>query len=100
MRNCQPPRKAWKAAQMTTFFMFLLFFPSLSGVLSVIAITVWRLKPSKECGPFRGLPSIYAAISEWVKILENYIDSKWVAWIYYNLITSELFFFILSVPIL
>lgn len=42
MRNCQPPRKAWKAAQMTTFFMFLLFFPSLSGVLSVIAITVWR----------------------------------------------------------
>ncbi|XP_072205774.1 transmembrane channel-like protein 5 isoform X2 [Excalfactoria chinensis] len=100
MRNCQPPRKAWRAAQMTTFFMFLLFFPSLSGVLSVIAVTVWRLKPSKGCGPFRGLPSIYAAISEWVKILENYVDSKWVAWIYYNLITSELFFFILSVIVL
>ncbi|POI31701.1 hypothetical protein CIB84_004548, partial [Bambusicola thoracicus] len=100
MRNCQPPRKAWRAAQMTTFFMFLLFFPSLIGVLSVIAITVWSLKPSKECGPFRGLPSIYAAISEWVKILENYIDSKWVVWIYYNLIASKLFFFILSVPIL
>ncbi|XP_015732573.1 transmembrane channel-like protein 5 isoform X2 [Coturnix japonica] len=100
MRNCQPPRKAWRAAQMTTFFMFLLFFPSLSGVLSVIAVTVWRLKPSEGCGPFRGLPSIYAAISEWVKILENYVDSKWVAWIYNNLITSELFFFILSVVIL
>ncbi|XP_021266933.1 transmembrane channel-like protein 5 isoform X2 [Numida meleagris] len=100
MRNCQPPRKAWRAAQMTTFFMFLLFFPSLVGVLSVIAVTVWRLKPSNECGPFRGLPSMYAAVSEWVKILENYIDSKWVVWIYYNLITSELFFFILSVLIL
>uniref|UniRef100_A0A669QHS9 Transmembrane channel-like protein n=1 Tax=Phasianus colchicus TaxID=9054 RepID=A0A669QHS9_PHACC len=100
MRNCQPPRKAWRAAQMTTFFMFLLFFPSLVGVVSVIAVTVWRLKPSKECGPFRGLPSIYTAISEWVKILENYIDSRWVAWVYYNLITSELFFFILSTLIL
>lgn len=42
MRNCQPPRKAWRAAQMTTFFMFILFFPSLVGVLSVIAVTVWR----------------------------------------------------------
>ncbi|XP_052535545.1 transmembrane channel-like protein 5 isoform X2 [Tympanuchus pallidicinctus] len=100
MRNCQPPRKAWRAAQMTTFFMFILFFPSLIGVLSVIAVTVWRLKPSKECGPFRGLPSIYTAISEWVKILQNYIDSKWVAWVYYNLIASELFFFILSVVII
>ncbi|XP_065588641.1 transmembrane channel-like protein 5 isoform X2 [Cyrtonyx montezumae] len=100
MQNCQPPRKAWRAAQMTTFFMFLLFFPSLAGVLSVIAVTVWRLKPSIECGPFRGLPSIYAAVSEWVEILENYIDSKWVVWIYYNLITSVLFFFILSVVIL
>ncbi|NXL92179.1 TMC5 protein, partial [Alectura lathami] len=100
MRNCQPPRKVWRAAQMTTFFMLLLFFPSLTGALSVIAVTVWRLKPSKECGPFRGLPSMYAAVSEWIKILENYVSSKWVVWIYYNLITSELFFFILSVILL
>ncbi|XP_032053224.1 transmembrane channel-like protein 5 [Aythya fuligula] len=97
MKNCQPPRQVWRAAQMTTFFMLLLFFPSLTGVLAVIAVTVWRLKPSEECGPFRGLSSMFAAVSEWIKILENYTGSKWVVWIYNNLITSELFFFILSI---
>ncbi|NXK19964.1 TMC5 protein, partial [Arenaria interpres] len=97
MMNCQPPRKVWKTAQMTTSFMFLLFFPSFVGVLSVIGVTVWRLRPSEECGPFRGLSSMYAAVSEWIKMLENHTASKWVVWIYHNLITSVLFFFILSV---
>ncbi|NXS35339.1 TMC5 protein, partial [Pomatostomus ruficeps] len=96
MRNCQPPRKVWRTAQMTTSLMFLLFCPSFLGVLSVIGVTVWRLKPSEGCGPFRGLPSMYAAISVWIQVLENYTVSKWVVWIYQNLITSELFFFILS----
>ncbi|NXR08291.1 TMC5 protein, partial [Semnornis frantzii] len=94
--NCQPPRKAWRTAQMTTSFLFLLFFPSFLGVLSVIGVTVWSLKPSAECGPFRGLSSMYAAVSEWVETLENLSDFRWVAWIYHNLITSELFFFVLS----
>ncbi|KAM6121891.1 transmembrane channel-like protein 5 isoform 2-T3 [Phoenicopterus ruber ruber] len=96
MMNCQPPRKVWRTAQMTTSFLFLLFFPSFLGVLSVIGVTVWRLKPSEKCGPFRGLSSMYAAVSEWIKILENYTASKWVVWIYHNLIANELFFFILS----
>ncbi|XP_010291979.1 PREDICTED: transmembrane channel-like protein 5 [Phaethon lepturus] len=100
MMNCQPPRKVWRTAQMTTSFMFLLFFPSFLGVLSVIGVTVWRLKPSEQCGPFRGLSSMYAAVSGWIEILENYTASKWVVWIYHNLITSELFFFILSVLVL
>ncbi|KFQ17249.1 Transmembrane channel-like 5, partial [Merops nubicus] len=100
MMNCQPPRKIWRTAQMTTSFMFLLFFPSFLGVLTVIGVTVFRLKPSEECGPFRGLSSMYAAVSEWVKILENYTASKWVVWIYHNLITSELFFFVLSTLVL
>ncbi|OPJ70681.1 transmembrane channel-like protein 5 isoform B [Patagioenas fasciata monilis] len=100
MMNCQPPRKAWRTAQMMTSFMFLLFFPSFVGVLSVIGVTVWRLKPSEECGPFRGLSSMYAAVSNWIKILEGYTASKWVVWIYSNLITSALFFFILSVLVL
>uniref|UniRef100_A0A8C5U904 Transmembrane channel-like protein n=1 Tax=Malurus cyaneus samueli TaxID=2593467 RepID=A0A8C5U904_9PASS len=96
MKNCQPPCKVWRTAQMTTSFMFLLFCPSLVGVLSVIGVTVWRLKPSEGCGPFRGLSSMYAAVSEWIQTLESYTASKWVVWIYHNLITSELFFFILS----
>ncbi|XP_074775252.1 transmembrane channel-like protein 5 [Athene noctua] len=97
MMNCQPPRKVWRTAQMATSFMLLLFFPSFLGVLSVIGVTIWRLKPSEECGPFRGLSSMYDVVSKWIKILENYPASKWVVWIYHNLITSEFFFFILSV---
>ncbi|NXU49481.1 TMC5 protein, partial [Turnix velox] len=100
MMNCQPPRKVWRTAQMATSFMFLLFFPSFVGVLAVTGVTIWRLKPSKECGPFRGLPYMYAAVSEWIKELDNHIASKWVVWIYSNLITNELFFFILSVIVL
>ncbi|NXB59273.1 TMC5 protein, partial [Struthidea cinerea] len=100
MRNCQPPRKVWRTAQMMTSFMFLLFCPSFLGVLSVTGVTVWRLKPSEGCGPFRGLSSMYAAVSEWIQILESYTASKWVVWIYHNLITSELFFFILSSVVL
>ncbi|XP_038007450.1 transmembrane channel-like protein 5 [Motacilla alba alba] len=96
MRNCQPPRKVWRTAQMMTSFIFLLFCPSFIGVLSVIGVTVWRLKPSEECGPFRGLPSMYAAVAEWIQILESYTASQWVVWIYHNLIASELFFFIIS----
>ncbi|NWW73628.1 TMC5 protein, partial [Climacteris rufus] len=96
MKNCQPPRKVWRTAQMTTSFMLLLFCPSFLGVLCVIGVTVWRLKPSERCGPFRGLSSMYAAVSEWIQILASYTDSKWVVWIYRNLITSTLFFLILS----
>ncbi|NXO13080.1 TMC5 protein, partial [Oriolus oriolus] len=100
MRNCQPPRKVWRTAQMMTSFMFLLFCPSFLGVLSVIGVTVWRVKPSEGCGPFRGLSSMYAAVSEWIQMLESYTVSKWVVWIYHNLITNALFFFILSTIVL
>nr|XP_060642289.1 transmembrane channel-like protein 5 [Anolis sagrei ordinatus] len=98
--NCQPPRKAWRASQMNTIFVFLLFFPSFVGVLAVIAIAVWRRKPSEACGPFRGLPTIFEAISGWVSKLSGYPGSAWVVWIYHNLIESVHFFFILSVIIL
>ncbi|XP_062999579.1 transmembrane channel-like protein 5 [Elgaria multicarinata webbii] len=100
MMNCQPPRKAWRASHMNTIFVFLLFFPSFAGVLSVIAITVWRRKPSEACGPFRGLSAIFEAISSWMAILTSFPSSMWVVWIYHNLIESVLFFFILSIIVL
>lgn len=42
MRNCQPPHKVWRTAQMMTSFIFLLFSPCFLGVLCVIGVTVWR----------------------------------------------------------
>ncbi|NXI22485.1 TMC5 protein, partial [Sterrhoptilus dennistouni] len=100
MRNCQPPRKVWRTTQMMTSFIFLLIFPSFLGVLSVIGVTVWRLKPSEECGPFRGLSLMYAAVDEWIQILDSYTAYRWVVWIYHNLIRSVLFFFVLSTFVL
>uniref|UniRef100_A0A5F8HCI7 Transmembrane channel-like protein n=1 Tax=Monodelphis domestica TaxID=13616 RepID=A0A5F8HCI7_MONDO len=100
MMNCQPPSKAWRASQMMTLFIFLLFFPSFTGVLCVLAITVWRLKPSDNCGPFQGLPSIIHAIYGWIEILSSKPGYLWVVWIYRNLIGSVHFFFILTVIVL
>lgn len=59
-----------------------------------------RLKPSEECGPFRGLSSMYAAVDEWIQILDSYTAYRWVVWIYHNLIKSVLFFFALSTFVL
>uniref|UniRef100_A0ABM5F0P7 Transmembrane channel-like protein n=1 Tax=Pogona vitticeps TaxID=103695 RepID=A0ABM5F0P7_9SAUR len=100
MRNCQPPRKAWRASQMNTIFVFLLFFPSFAGVLAVLGVTFWRQTPSGTCGPFRGLVTIFEAVSDWVAILTSYPSSFWVVWIYRNIFESVHFFFILSVIVL
>lgn len=41
-RNCQPPRRSGRAAQMQTIFIALLFFPFYVGALSMVAYTAWR----------------------------------------------------------
>lgn len=43
---------------------------------------------------------MYASVDEWIQTLESYTVSKWVVWIYHNLISSELFFFIISTVVL
>ncbi|OWK11034.1 hypothetical protein Celaphus_00006965 [Cervus elaphus hippelaphus] len=91
MMNFQPPSKAWRASQMMTFFIFLLFFPSFTGVL---------LKPSADCGPFRGLSSFIESIYSWIDTLKESSSYEWVVWIYQNLIGSVHFFFILTLIVL
>eukprot|EP00079_Xenopus_tropicalis_P030652 XP_012826808.1 PREDICTED: transmembrane channel-like protein 5 isoform X2 [Xenopus tropicalis] len=100
MMNCTPPRRAWRAAQMTTIFIFLLFFPSFAGVLCMIGVTIWRRQPSQNCGPFRGLETPYQSISNWVSSLTVFNNSLWVVWIYENIIESVLFFYILTLIVL
>ncbi|XP_027947471.1 transmembrane channel-like protein 5 isoform X1 [Eumetopias jubatus] len=100
MMNFQPPSKAWRASQMMTFFIFLLFFPSFTGVLCTLAITIWRLKPSADCGPFRGLPFFIYSIYGWIDTLSKRPSYLWVVWIYQNLIGSVHFFFILTLIVL
>lgn len=98
--NFQPPSKAWRASQMMTAFIFLLFCPSFLGVLCTMAITIWRLKPSADCGPFRGLPSFMHSIYSWIDALSHRPSAQWVVWVYRNLIGSVHFFFILTLIVL
>lgn len=100
MMNCVPPRRAWRASQMTTVFIFLLFFPSFTGVLSVVGITVWSRNSSSICGPFRNLDHPFSAVSSWVDSISWTTNLQWVVWIYHNLIESVLFFFILTLIVL
>ncbi|KAG8513498.1 Transmembrane channel-like protein 5 [Galemys pyrenaicus] len=100
MMNFQPPSKAWRASQMMTLFIFLLFFPSFTGVLCSLAFTIWSLQPSAHCGPFRGLPHIIHSIYGWIDTLSKRPSYLWVVWIYQNLIGSVHFFFILTLIVL
>ncbi|KAG8432977.1 hypothetical protein GDO86_017301 [Hymenochirus boettgeri] len=100
MMNCTAPRRAWRAAQMMTVFIFILFFPSFAGVLCVIGVTVWRRQPSLHCGPFQGLETPYKSISNWVMFLKIPNNSQWVVWIYENIVESVLFFYILTLIVL
>lgn len=100
MMNFQPPSKAWRASQMITVFILLLFFPSFTGVLCTLGIIIWRLKPSRTCGPFRSLPSFIQSIYLWIDTLRRKPGCMWVVWIYQNLIGSAHFFFILTLIVL
>nr|XP_033696538.1 transmembrane channel-like protein 5 isoform X2 [Tursiops truncatus] len=100
MMNFQPLSKAWRASQMMTVFIFLLFFPSFTGALCTLAITIWRLTPSADCGPFRGLPFFIESIYRWIDTLSQSRRYLWVVWIYQNLVSSVHFFFILTLIVL
>ncbi|XP_023188942.1 transmembrane channel-like protein 5 isoform X1 [Xiphophorus maculatus] len=98
--NCQPPRRSGRAAQMKTIFIFLLFFPFFVGALSIVAYTSWRLTPSEQCGPFRGLNSTFSVTGEWIDHVNNNSSTHWVGWIYQNVIRSEIFYFLSTLIIL
>lgn len=63
-------------------------------------LLVFRLKPSADCGPFRGLPSFIQSVYSWIDTLRDKPGYQWVIWIYQNLIGSVHFFFILTLIVL
>ncbi|XP_048868935.1 transmembrane channel-like protein 5 isoform X4 [Brienomyrus brachyistius] len=99
-RNCQPPRRSGRAAQMQTIYIALLFFPSFVGALSLVAYTVWCLTPSDSCGPFQGLNTTFEAVSLWMEDTAIISQFSWAVWIYSHMIKSELFFFLLALILL
>ncbi|XP_043570799.1 transmembrane channel-like protein 6 isoform X2 [Chiloscyllium plagiosum] len=71
MKNCQPPHKLWHVSHMMTIFISLLCFPSFLGATVVFSYTVWYIKPSSSCGPFRSLATMSDSITNWVQKLDE-----------------------------
>uniref|UniRef100_A0A673MCA8 Transmembrane channel-like protein n=1 Tax=Sinocyclocheilus rhinocerous TaxID=307959 RepID=A0A673MCA8_9TELE len=95
MMNFQPPRKHWRATQMSTFFIKLLFFPSFTGALACVIYTMWRVEPSSDCGPFSNLRSMLLLGKKWISGLGKSNPSMlWLSWAYNNLVDNPLFLFI------
>ncbi|KAA0705803.1 Transmembrane channel-like protein 5 [Triplophysa tibetana] len=97
--NCQPPKHTGRAAQMQTVFIALLFFPSFVGALSMVAYTVWSLKPSNYCGPFQGLQTPFDTILSWTVYIQNLPGTHWVWWIFENMLRNELFYYLVTLII-
>ncbi|XP_078081763.1 transmembrane channel-like protein 6b [Mustelus asterias] len=71
MKNCQPPHNFWRASHMMTIFISLLCFPSFLGATVAYSYTIWYIKPSLTCGPFRTLDSMYESALLWVHQLDE-----------------------------
>ncbi|XP_065591362.1 transmembrane channel-like protein 6 isoform X2 [Cyrtonyx montezumae] len=97
MHNCQSPSKPWQASHMSTVFITLLFFPSFLGTAIFVFYTIWSVKPSETCGPFRGLQTIHKALNVWVELLEVSIPNiTWLSWIQQYVVENTFFLFFLS----
>ncbi|XP_054986982.1 transmembrane channel-like protein 6 isoform X1 [Sorex araneus] len=87
MANCQAPRRPWLASHMSTVFISLLCFPAFLGAAVFLCFAVWQVKPSRTCGPFRTLDTMYEACRAWVRHLEAASPGvSWVPWVHRHLV--------------
>ncbi|CAB1344382.1 unnamed protein product [Coregonus sp. 'balchen'] len=95
MMNCQSPRKPYRASQMTTIFITLLCFPSFLGAAVCVTYTMWSIRPSESCGPFRSLSTMFQSGKLWVKELGRHNPNlAWLAWAHSYIVENPLFLFL------
>ncbi|XP_062303770.1 transmembrane channel-like protein 6 [Osmerus eperlanus] len=91
MVNCQASRKPWRANQMSTLFMSLLFFPAFLGAAVSVIYTIWTIKPSPECGPFRNLSTMFQSSRQWA-----HPSLAWLSWAQTYLVENLLILFLVA----
>ncbi|XP_030390883.1 transmembrane channel-like protein 6 isoform X1 [Gopherus evgoodei] len=97
MKNCQSPSKLWRASHMSTVFITLLCFPSFLGAAIFLSYTIWAVKPSIACGPFRMQETIYESGKTWIQELEKSSPNiTWFTWIHQHLVENTFFLFFVS----
>ncbi|XP_071329673.1 transmembrane channel-like protein 6 [Trachinotus anak] len=97
MLNCQASRKPWRASQMTTLFISLLWFPSFLGALVSVTYTIWTIKPSAGCGPFRNFTTMFESGKLSAQELkDSHPILSWLIWVYNCVVENPLFIFIAS----
>ncbi|KAG7242854.1 hypothetical protein INR49_018109 [Caranx melampygus] len=97
MLNCQASRKPWRASQMTTLFISLLWFPSFLSAAVSVSYTIWTIKPSAECGPFRNLTTMYQSerlSAQHMK--DSHPVLSWLIFLCNSVVENPLFLFLVS----
>ncbi|XP_029364236.1 transmembrane channel-like protein 6 isoform X2 [Echeneis naucrates] len=94
MLNCQASKKPWRASHMTTLFISLLCFPSFVSAAMSITYTIWSIKPSEGCGPFRNLTTMFQSGKLFAQELKkSHRIPPWLIWVYNSLVANPLFLF-------
>ncbi|KAL0993476.1 hypothetical protein UPYG_G00108510 [Umbra pygmaea] len=97
LMNCQASRKPWRSSHMTSVFISLLCFPSYLGVAVFVNYTLWTIKPSSGCGPFRNLPFMFHSGKQWAhELAKGNPNLDWLNWVHSNLVENPLFLFLVA----
>ncbi|CAK8673505.1 unnamed protein product [Clavelina lepadiformis] len=71
--NCRPATRPYRASRSGTFFFIILLFGFVVAAFPVV-ISVAIIKPSSDCGPFRGWDSMFFAMTNAIQQLPNWLQ--------------------------
>ncbi|XP_019614772.1 PREDICTED: transmembrane channel-like protein 5 [Branchiostoma belcheri] len=77
LMNCRASSKAWRAAQATTIFLTILLLTFFIA-LAAVGYSIFAIKPSTDCGPFRGLANSYQSVLNLLDVWSRQANLSWI----------------------